>query len=53
MRQILELREAAHQQLGEQFDLRRFHDAVLGNGPVPMPVLADEVGQWLARQRPR
>jgi uncharacterized protein (DUF885 family) len=53
MRQILELREAAHHQLGEQFDLRRFHDAVLGNGPVPMPVLRDEVGRWLARQRPR
>lgn len=45
---LLELREKAKQQLGERFDIRRFHDLVLGNGALPMTVLAQAVEAWVA-----
>ena len=48
MRRILELREQARRQLGDRFELRRFHDAILGNGPVPMPILEEQLHEWLA-----
>ncbi len=47
---ILELRETARKQLGPKFDLRKFHDAVLGNGAVPLPVLETIVTAWISRQ---
>ncbi|WP_129791504.1 DUF885 family protein [Sphingosinicella sp. CPCC 101087] len=48
MRKILELRERARAGLGDAFDLRAFHDLVLGNGPLPLPMLEEQVDGWIA-----
>ena len=44
---ILELRERAMEQLGEAFDIREFHDAVLKNGAVPMRVLEEVIDAYI------
>ena len=44
---IKELRREAAQALGPQFDLRAFHDTVLGSGALPLDVLSANVRQWL------
>jgi uncharacterized protein (DUF885 family) len=44
---ILELRERARAQLGERFDLRRFHMQVLDQGALPLPVLEQQVMRWV------
>ena len=52
MQKILELRERARARLGARFDLRAFHDLVLGNGPLPLPMLEEQVDGWIVlRQR--
>jgi uncharacterized protein (DUF885 family) len=48
--EILSLREEARQKLGDRFDLRAFHDEVLGNGPLPLDVLHSEVESSIAGQ---
>ena len=48
MLKILELREKAEQALGDKFDIRGFHDAVLGGGAVPLSVLEAIIDQWIA-----
>ncbi len=45
---ILELRETARKQLGPKFDIRQFHDVVLENGAVPLPVLQSIVTDWIS-----
>lgn len=47
---IRELRTAAEQQLGSRFDVRQFHDIVLGQGALPLDVLEREVKAWIARK---
>jgi uncharacterized protein (DUF885 family) len=49
MLKILEVREQAKQALGDDFSLRAFHDVVLGSGPLPLPVLEQQVAAWVAR----
>lgn len=48
---ILELRQRAATELGERFDLREFHDALLGAGPVPLNALSREVNDYIERKR--
>lgn len=48
---IMELRERARAELGDDFDIRGFHDAVLTSGPVPLSILEENVDVWIARQR--
>jgi uncharacterized protein (DUF885 family) len=45
---ILELRERAERQLGARFDLRAFHDELLGAGALPLDVLEERMDAWLA-----
>lgn len=46
-REILRLRAWARAELGERFDIRAFHDAVLTSGAVSLPILAQLVGAWV------
>ena len=48
---IKELRARAEAALGEQFDIRAFHDAILLNGAIPLPVLEDEIDAFIERER--
>lgn len=50
MLKILELRDKAKKQLGAKFDLRDFHDAVLKNGAVPLPILEQLVDDYVAKE---
>ncbi len=47
---IMELRASAQAQLGDRFDIRAFHDAVLRSGPVPLSVLEENVNAWILRE---
>jgi uncharacterized protein (DUF885 family) len=50
---IRELRERAKAALGERFDLRRFHNAVIDNGALPLDVLERLMAQWVEAERSR
>jgi prolyl oligopeptidase len=47
---ILELKEEARQALGDDFDIREFHDQILGGGALPLEVLDVRMKTWLAGQ---
>ncbi len=47
---ILDLRRNAEQTLGDKFDIRAFHDALLGGGALPLEVLETRMHRWLADQ---
>jgi len=48
---ILELRGKAEKELGEEFDIRGFHDAVLSNGGVPLGILETQIDTWIAETK--
>jgi uncharacterized protein (DUF885 family) len=48
--EIQRIRAAAEQALGARFDIRSFHDTVLGDGPLPLGVLDRVVQSWVAAQ---
>jgi len=50
---IQALREEAEKALGERFDLRAFHDKLLGSGALPLSVLEVEMRAWIAEQSAR
>ena len=47
---LLAMREEAELKLGERFDLREFHEAVLMNGAMPLDILKDNLSSWVASQ---
>ena len=50
---IRELRAKAEKELGPKFDVRRFHDAVLGQGSVPLDALEAQIDAWIASEKAR
>jgi uncharacterized protein (DUF885 family) len=48
---IQNLREEAKAALGKKFDIRAFHDTVLGGGALPLPVLRAKVRRWIEAQK--
>ena len=44
---IKELRSTAEKKLGDKFDIRAFHDAVLANGAIPLDILETRVNAWM------
>jgi len=47
---MLELRQKCEQALGDDFDVRAFHDEMLGGGALPMEILETRMNRWLAEQ---
>ncbi len=45
---IQELRAKAEAALGERFDIREFHDQVIGTGSLPLPILEAKIDRWIA-----
>ncbi|HUQ51611.1 MAG TPA: DUF885 family protein, partial [Gammaproteobacteria bacterium] len=45
--------ERARTALGDRFDIRRFHDTVLGGGALPLSILERRVDAWIATERAR
>ena len=46
-----ELKALARKELGTAFDVRRFHDAVLGDGALPLDILEKRMNEWLAQEK--
>jgi len=51
MLKIQELRVRAQRELGDKFDQREFHDAVLNNGALPLEILEEQVNGYIQRRR--
>ncbi|MEA2824900.1 MAG: hypothetical protein QOF03_1382 [Alphaproteobacteria bacterium] len=49
--EILNLRARAKATLGAKFDLKRFHDVVLKDGPMPLPILDEKVNRWIDQEK--
>jgi uncharacterized protein (DUF885 family) len=45
--EIMRLRRNAEKALGSSFDIKGFHDTMLVNGPMPLPMLATAVNEWM------
>lgn len=50
-RSILDLKQRAKNALGEKFDLKRFHDAILKDGAMPLSILDAKVERWIADEK--
>jgi uncharacterized protein (DUF885 family) len=48
---ILDLRERARRELGDKFDIRAFHDAVLDQGVLPLDVLEEKISGWIGSHK--
>ena len=48
---IVKLRAEAERELGDRFDIKTFHDAILRQGSVPLPVLEEQVRMFIAEQK--
>ncbi len=51
MTKLLELRDLARAELGDQFDIRKFHNVILTSGSVPLDILEDIVTQYIAEEK--
>ncbi len=51
MLKILDLRERSRAALGEDFDIRDFHDAILKDGPLPLAILEENIDAWIAQTK--
>ncbi|WP_447761524.1 DUF885 domain-containing protein [Sphingopyxis panaciterrae] len=51
MIQMEKLRKKAEDQLGDKFDIKGFHDTILGRGQMPLDLLERRVDQWIAKQK--
>jgi uncharacterized protein (DUF885 family) len=51
MLKIQELRQRAETQLGDQFDIRKFHDIILGSGALPLDLLERQVDSWIEKTK--
>jgi uncharacterized protein (DUF885 family)/dienelactone hydrolase len=49
--EILRLRQMARDSLGERFDIREFHDRVLEDGALTLPMLRDKIERWVAERQ--
>ena len=49
--EILALREQARRELGERFDIREFHDQVLADGAITLPMLRQVIEHWIADKK--
>lgn len=47
------IRTRAEQELGDRFDVRRFHDALLVDGPLPLGLLDERMDRWIAEEKAR
>ncbi len=48
---ITELRARAEKELGPNFDIRKFHDAVIDDGPLPLNILDEQINKWISSQK--
>jgi uncharacterized protein (DUF885 family) len=51
MIKITQLRDKAERVLGPKFDLKGFHDLLIGSGSQPLPILERRVDDWIAARR--
>jgi uncharacterized protein (DUF885 family) len=47
MMKIQQLRKKAEDALGDKFDIKAFHDTVLGGGALPLEILERRIDQWI------
>jgi uncharacterized protein (DUF885 family) len=52
-RKFRELRTRAETALGDRFDIRRFHDALIGSGSMPLAVLEKHIDWWIGEEKKR